>query len=62
MLQTSSIEGSRTTLDETLMPPPSKPRGLKRKSNDLEASLPVSLHAKFCLESLHFCCVYLTEA
>ena len=49
VLQPSSIEGSRTTLDETLMPPPSRQRGLKRKSNDLETTLPVSLHARFVL-------------
>jgi len=40
LLQASSIEGSRTTLDETLMPPPSR-RSLKRKSNELDASLPM---------------------
>ena len=49
VLQPSSIEGSRTTLDETLMPPPSRQRGLKRKANDLETTLPVSLHARFVL-------------
>lgn len=43
MLQTSSVEGSRTTLDETLMPPPSRQRGVKRKSQEPEAALPVSL-------------------
>jgi len=41
VLQPSSMEGSRTTLDETLMPPPSRQRGLKRKSNDLETTLPM---------------------
>ncbi|KAF4076068.1 hypothetical protein AMELA_G00226280 [Ameiurus melas] len=40
MLQTSSMEGSRTTLDETLMPPPSRQRGVKRKSQEPEAALP----------------------
>uniref|UniRef100_A0A8B9KY51 Double-strand-break repair protein rad21 homolog n=1 Tax=Astyanax mexicanus TaxID=7994 RepID=A0A8B9KY51_ASTMX len=43
MLQVSSIEGSRTALDETLMPPPSRQRGVKRKSQEAEAALPVSL-------------------
>lgn len=43
MLQTSSMEGSRTALDETLMPPPSRQRGVKRKSQEPEAALPVSL-------------------
>ncbi|KAI4902449.1 hypothetical protein NFI96_028748 [Prochilodus magdalenae] len=38
MLQVSSIEGSRTALDETLMPPPS--RQLKRKSQEPETILP----------------------
>lgn len=42
MLQTSTIEGSMTALDETLMPPPSRQRVLKRKSQELEAALPVS--------------------
>ncbi|XP_056331446.1 double-strand-break repair protein rad21 homolog A [Danio aesculapii] len=32
MLQASSMEGSRTALDESMMPPPSRQRGLKRKS------------------------------
>ncbi|XP_049323531.1 double-strand-break repair protein rad21 homolog A isoform X2 [Astyanax mexicanus] len=40
MLQVSSIEGSRTALDETLMPPPSRQRGVKRKSQEAEAALP----------------------
>ena len=43
MLQASAMEGSRTTLDETVMPPPSTPRGVKRKAHDKEATLPVSL-------------------
>uniref|UniRef100_A0A8C1TGS9 RAD21 cohesin complex component a n=1 Tax=Cyprinus carpio TaxID=7962 RepID=A0A8C1TGS9_CYPCA len=32
MLQASSMEGSRTALDESMMPPPSRQRGVKRKS------------------------------
>lgn len=40
-LQTSAVEGSRTTLDEAAMPPPSSQRGLKRKSQDSDPSLPV---------------------
>lgn len=43
-LQTSAVEGSRTTLDESVMPPPSSQRGLKRKSQDTEPALPVSSH------------------
>ncbi|KAM6968228.1 double-strand-break repair protein rad21 homolog A-like [Aplochiton taeniatus] len=42
MLHASSMEGSRTTLDETIMPPPSTPRGSKRKAHDKEAALPMS--------------------
>lgn len=42
MLAASTMEGSRTMLDETVMPPPSTPRGVKRKNIDKEASLPVS--------------------
>lgn len=41
MLAASAMEGSRTTLDETAMPPPSTPRGVKRKTMDKEATLPV---------------------
>lgn len=41
-LQTSAVEGSRTTLDESVMPPPSSQRGLKRKAQDTEPALPVS--------------------
>lgn len=41
MLAASAMEGSRTTLDETVMPPPSTPRGVKRKTMDKEATLPV---------------------
>ncbi|XP_061598099.1 RAD21 cohesin complex component b [Cololabis saira] len=40
-LQTSAVEGSRTTLDESVMPPPSSQRGLKRKSQDTEPALPM---------------------
>uniref|UniRef100_A0A3Q3FAE3 RAD21 cohesin complex component b n=1 Tax=Labrus bergylta TaxID=56723 RepID=A0A3Q3FAE3_9LABR len=40
-LQTSAVEGSRTSLDESVMPPPSQ-RGLKRKAQDTEPALPVS--------------------
>uniref|UniRef100_A0A673IAW6 Double-strand-break repair protein rad21 homolog n=1 Tax=Sinocyclocheilus rhinocerous TaxID=307959 RepID=A0A673IAW6_9TELE len=42
MLQASSMEGSRTTLDESMMPPPSRQRGVKRKSLEKDAALPVS--------------------
>lgn len=42
VLQTSAVEGSRTTLDESVMPPPSSQRGLKRKAQDTEPALPVS--------------------
>ncbi|KAJ4928305.1 hypothetical protein JOQ06_016097 [Pogonophryne albipinna] len=41
VLQTSAVEGSRTTLDESVMPPPSSQRGLKRKAQDTEPALPV---------------------
>ncbi|KAL4616914.1 hypothetical protein GN956_G22101 [Arapaima gigas] len=41
MLQVSAMEGSRTTLNESVMPPPSTPRGVKRKSKDTEPSLPM---------------------
>ncbi|CAK6965809.1 RAD21 cohesin complex component b [Scomber scombrus] len=40
VLQTSAVEGSRTTLDESIMPPPSSQRGLKRKAQDTEPALP----------------------
>lgn len=43
MLAASAMEGSRTTLDETVMPPPSTPRGFKRKNVDKEAALPVRI-------------------
>ncbi|KAM6974196.1 RAD21 cohesin complex component b [Tautogolabrus adspersus] len=39
-LQTSAVEGSRTSLDESVMPPPSQ-RGLKRKAQDTEPALPM---------------------
>ncbi|XP_071754503.1 RAD21 cohesin complex component b [Centroberyx gerrardi] len=41
VLQASAMEGSRTTLDETVMPPPSSQRGLKRKAQDTEPALPM---------------------
>ncbi|XP_068432502.1 RAD21 cohesin complex component b [Clinocottus analis] len=41
VLQTSAVEGSRTTLDESVMPPPSPQRGLKRKVQDTEPALPM---------------------
>uniref|UniRef100_W5LCA4 RAD21 cohesin complex component a n=1 Tax=Astyanax mexicanus TaxID=7994 RepID=W5LCA4_ASTMX len=56
MLQVSSIEGSRTALDETLMPPPSRQRGVKRKSQEAEAALPVSLLVPAA--SPWACCLY----
>ncbi|XP_028251360.1 RAD21 cohesin complex component b [Parambassis ranga] len=40
-LQTSAVEGSRTTLDESVMPPPSSQRGPKRKAQDAEPALPM---------------------
>lgn len=45
ILGASAIEGSRTTLDETVMPPPATPRGAKRKAADKDATLPVSTAA-----------------
>uniref|UniRef100_A0A671RSE0 RAD21 cohesin complex component n=1 Tax=Sinocyclocheilus anshuiensis TaxID=1608454 RepID=A0A671RSE0_9TELE len=36
VLQASAMEGSRTTLDESVMPPPSGPRGQKRKAQDTD--------------------------
>ncbi|XP_059364478.1 double-strand-break repair protein rad21 homolog A-like isoform X1 [Carassius carassius] len=39
MLQASSMEGSRTALDESMMPPPSRPRGAKRKTLEKDAAL-----------------------
>ncbi|XP_045082025.1 double-strand-break repair protein rad21 homolog A-like isoform X3 [Coregonus clupeaformis] len=41
MLQASAMEGSRTTLDESVMPPPSTPHGVKHKAHDKEAGLPM---------------------
>ncbi|XP_038581142.1 double-strand-break repair protein rad21 homolog A-like [Micropterus salmoides] len=41
VLQTSAVEGSRTTLDESVMPPPSSQRALKRKAQDTEPALPM---------------------
>ncbi|XP_051246236.1 RAD21 cohesin complex component b [Dicentrarchus labrax] len=41
VLQTSAVEGSRTTLDESVMPPPSSQPGLKRKAQDTEPALPM---------------------
>jgi len=41
-LGVSAIEGSRTTLDETIMPPPSTPRGTKRKALEKDATLPMT--------------------
>lgn len=46
MLAASVMEGSRTTLDETVMPPPSTPRGVKRKTLEKEATIPVSTPAE----------------
>ncbi|XP_026139023.1 double-strand-break repair protein rad21 homolog [Carassius auratus] len=40
LLQASSMEGSRTALDETMMPPPSRQREVKRKTLEKEAALP----------------------
>ncbi|XP_048849590.1 double-strand-break repair protein rad21 homolog A-like isoform X1 [Brienomyrus brachyistius] len=41
VLQASAIEGSRTTLDESVMPPPSTQRGVKRKAQEPEPALPM---------------------
>ncbi|XP_008297542.1 double-strand-break repair protein rad21 homolog [Stegastes partitus] len=41
VLQTAAVEGSRTTLDEAVMPPPSSQRGLKRKVQETEPALPM---------------------
>ncbi|XP_030003326.1 RAD21 cohesin complex component b [Sphaeramia orbicularis] len=41
VLQTSAVEGSRTMLDESVMPPPSAQHGLKRKAQDTEPALPM---------------------
>lgn len=53
VLQNSAVEGSRTTLDESAMPPPSAQRGLKRKSQDTEPALPVSTLGSLCQTSQH---------
>lgn len=42
VLQASAMEGSRTTLDESVMPPPSSTHGQKRKAQDTEPGLPVN--------------------
>lgn len=42
MLGASAMEGSRTTLDETAMPPPATPRGTKRKALEKEPALPMT--------------------
>ena len=47
VLQASAMEGSRTTLDESVMPPPSGHRGQKRKAQDTEPALPVSSTSAF---------------
>lgn len=56
VLQTSAVEGSRTTLDESVMPPPSSQRGLKRKAQDTEPALPVSTDVTLCkiLKQMHY--------
>ncbi|TDH03924.1 hypothetical protein EPR50_G00147060 [Perca flavescens] len=41
VLQTSVVEGSRTMLDESAMPPPSSQPSLKRKAQDTEPALPM---------------------
>ncbi|KAM6959491.1 RAD21 cohesin complex component b [Aplochiton taeniatus] len=41
VLQASAMEGSRTSLDESAMPPPSSQRGHKRKAQDTEPALPM---------------------
>ncbi|XP_024251861.1 double-strand-break repair protein rad21 homolog A-like isoform X1 [Oncorhynchus nerka] len=41
VLQASAMEGSRTTLDESVMPPPSSMHGQKRKAQDTEPALPM---------------------
>ncbi|KAJ8273353.1 hypothetical protein GJAV_G00100660 [Gymnothorax javanicus] len=40
-LQASAMESSRTTLDESVMPPPSSQHGVKRKAQDGEPALPM---------------------
>uniref|UniRef100_A0A4W5NU00 RAD21 cohesin complex component b n=1 Tax=Hucho hucho TaxID=62062 RepID=A0A4W5NU00_9TELE len=41
VLQASTMEGSRTTLDESVMPPPSCMHGQKHKAQDTEPALPM---------------------
>nr|XP_046181902.1 double-strand-break repair protein rad21 homolog A-like [Oncorhynchus gorbuscha]XP_046181903.1 double-strand-break repair protein rad21 homolog A-like [Oncorhynchus gorbuscha] len=41
VLQASTMEGSRTTLDESVMPLPSSTHGQKRKAQDTEPGLPM---------------------
>ncbi|XP_020361268.2 double-strand-break repair protein rad21 homolog A-like isoform X1 [Oncorhynchus kisutch] len=41
VLQASAMEGSRTTLDESVMPPPSSTHGQKRTAQDTEPGLPM---------------------
>uniref|UniRef100_A0A674DBT2 RAD21 cohesin complex component b n=1 Tax=Salmo trutta TaxID=8032 RepID=A0A674DBT2_SALTR len=53
VLQASAMEGSRTTLDESVMPPPSSTHGQKRKAQDTEPGLPVN--ASLLLSSLRPC-------
>lgn len=55
VLQTSAVEGSRTTLDESVMPPPSSQRGLKRKAQDTEPALPVSTRFSEFVTLRFFC-------
>ncbi|XP_030639820.1 double-strand-break repair protein rad21 homolog A isoform X2 [Chanos chanos] len=43
MLQASTMESSKTGLDDSMMPPPSKQRGVKRKSHDKDTTLPPQL-------------------
>lgn len=52
MLAASVMEGSRTTLDETVMPPPSTPRGVKRKALEKEGTIPVSTPAEILTTNL----------
>ncbi|CAB1351325.1 unnamed protein product [Coregonus sp. 'balchen'] len=41
VLQALAMEGSRTTLDESVMPPPSSIHGQQRKAQDTEPALPM---------------------
>lgn len=47
ILAASAMEGSRTALDETVMPPPSTPRAVKRKALDKDGTLPVNIYFLF---------------